>query len=183
VARSRFVVSTAGAGKLSARGGRSRRRHHRRCPLRLPSPRPRIGTPGWRLSSCQGREPVKLKPRDPVPYFIERRAPRRSFCGRSHQHTAAGRDIREAGLQKSPNRPRPQRALCNPFGRGRSRRSRRRAADLAKGREISAETARKIYEFFPTSARGNALCGARVMLRGGAGMQVPNARHIYVGNL
>jgi excinuclease ABC subunit C len=95
-----------------------------------------------------GREPFKLKPRDPVLYFIQRlREEAHRFAVGSHR-VRRRRDLREAGLQEIPGvGPTRKRALLHHFG---TLKAIERAAltDLAKVPGISAETARKIYDFF-----------------------------------
>jgi excinuclease ABC subunit C len=95
-----------------------------------------------------GREPFKLKPRDPVLYFVQRlRDEAHRFAVGSHR-IRRRRDIREAGLQEIPGiGPTRKRALLHYFG---TLKAIERAAlsDLAKVPGISAETARKIYDFF-----------------------------------
>ena len=95
-----------------------------------------------------GREPFKLKPRDPLLYFVQRlRDEAHRFAVGSHR-TRRRRDIREAGLQEIPGvGPTRKRALLRHFG---TLKAIERAAvtDLAKVPGISAETARKIYDFF-----------------------------------
>ena len=95
-----------------------------------------------------GREPFKLKPRDPVLYFVQRlRDEAHRFAVGSHR-VRRRRDMREAGLQEIPGvGPTRKRALLHHFG---TLKAIERAAlsDLAKVPGISAETARKIYDFF-----------------------------------
>jgi excinuclease ABC subunit C len=95
-----------------------------------------------------GREPFKLKPRDPVLYFVQRqRDEAHRFAIGSHR-IRRRRDIREAGLQEIPGiGPTRKRALLHHFG---TLKAIERAAlsDLAKVPGVSAETARKIYDFF-----------------------------------
>ena len=95
-----------------------------------------------------GRAPFKLKPRDPVLYFVQRlRDEAHRFAVGSHR-VRRRRDIREAGLQEIPGiGPTRKRALLHHFG---TLKAIERAAlsDLAKVPGISAETARKIYDFF-----------------------------------
>ncbi len=95
-----------------------------------------------------GREPFKLKPRDPVLYFVQRlRDEAHRFAVGSHR-VRRRRDLREAGLQEIPGvGPTRKRALLHHFG---TLKAIERAAltDLAKVPGISAETARKIYDFF-----------------------------------
>jgi excinuclease ABC subunit C len=95
-----------------------------------------------------GREPFKLKPRDPVLYFVERlRDEAHRFAVGSHR-LRRRRDIREAGLQEIPGiGPTRKRALLHHFGTLKAI-ERAALADLAKVPGISAETARKIYNFF-----------------------------------
>jgi excinuclease ABC subunit C len=95
-----------------------------------------------------GREPFKLKPRDPVLYFVQRlRDEAHRFAIGSHR-LRRRRDIREAGLQEIPGiGPTRKRALLHHFGTLKAI-ERAALADLAKVPGISAETARKIYGFF-----------------------------------
>jgi excinuclease ABC subunit C len=95
-----------------------------------------------------GREPFKLKPREPVLYFVQRlRDEAHRFAVGSHR-VRRRRDIREAGLQEIPGvGPTRKRALLHHFGTLKAI-ERAAPADLAKVPGISAETARKIYDFF-----------------------------------
>jgi excinuclease ABC subunit C len=95
-----------------------------------------------------GREPFKLKPRDPVLYFLQRlRDEAHRFAVGSHR-VRRRRDIREAGLQEIPGiGPTRKRALLHHFGTLKAI-ERAALADLAKVPGISAETARKVYDFF-----------------------------------
>src|SRR5262249_15452773 len=99
-----------------------------------------------------GREPFKLRPRDPVLYFVERlRDEAHRFAVGSHR-IRRRRDIREAGLEENPRiGPTPQTALLHHFGTLKAI-ERAAPADLAKVPGISAETARKIYDFFHAGA-------------------------------
>jgi excinuclease ABC subunit C len=95
-----------------------------------------------------GRAPFKLKPRDPVLYFVERmRDEAHRFAIGSHR-ARRRRDIREAGLQEIPGiGPGRKRALLQHFG---TLKAIERASpnDLANVPGVSAELARKIYDFF-----------------------------------
>jgi excinuclease ABC subunit C len=95
-----------------------------------------------------GREPFKLKPRDPVLYFVQRlRDEAHRFAIGSHR-ARRRRAIREAGLQEIPGiGPTRKRALLHHFGTLKAI-ERAALADLAKVPGISAETARKVYDFF-----------------------------------
>jgi excinuclease ABC subunit C len=99
-----------------------------------------------------GREPFKLKPRDPVLYFVQRlRDEAHRFAIGSHRQRRQ-RDMREAGLQEIPGiGPTRKRALLHHFGTLKAI-ERAAVADLAKVPGISAETARKIYDFFHEGA-------------------------------
>jgi excinuclease ABC subunit C len=99
-----------------------------------------------------GREPFKLKPRDPVLYFVQRlRDEAHRFAVGSHR-IRRRRDIREAGLQEIPGiGPTRKRALLRHFGTLKAI-ERAAPADLARVPGISAETARKIYDYFHESA-------------------------------
>ena len=98
------------------------------------------------------RNPFKLPPRDPLLYFIERlRDEAHRFAIGSHR-TRRKKDIREAGLQEiSGVGPTRKRALLRHFGTVKAI-ERASLSDLAQVAGISAETARKIYEFFHESA-------------------------------
>ena len=95
-----------------------------------------------------GRDPFKLKPRDAVLYFVQRlRDEAHRFAIGSHR-VRRRRDIREAGLQEIPGiGPTRKRALLHHFGTLKAI-ERAGLSDLAKVPGISAETARKIYDFF-----------------------------------
>ena len=99
-----------------------------------------------------GREPVKLKPRDPVLYFVQRlRDEAHRFAIGSHR-AKRKKDIREAGLQEIPGiGPTRKRALLRHFGTLKAI-ERASVADLEHVPGINAETARKIYDFFHESA-------------------------------
>jgi excinuclease ABC subunit C len=91
---------------------------------------------------------MKLEPRDPVLYFIQRlRDEAHRFVIGSHR-TLRKKDIREAGLQEIPGiGPTRKRALLHHFGTLKAI-ERASVGDLGKVPGLSAETARKIYDFF-----------------------------------
>src|SRR5271170_1726150 len=95
-----------------------------------------------------GGDSFKLPPRDPVLYFVERlRDEAHRFAVGSHR-ARRSRDLREAGLQEIDGiGPTRKRALLHHFG---TLKAIERAAvtDLMQVDGISAETARRIYEFF-----------------------------------
>jgi excinuclease ABC subunit C len=95
-----------------------------------------------------GREAIKLEPRDPVLYFIQRlRDEAHRFVIGSHRRLRK-KDIREAGLQEIPGiGPSRKRALLHHFGTLKEI-ERASIADLGKVPGVSAESARKIFEFF-----------------------------------
>jgi excinuclease ABC subunit C len=95
-----------------------------------------------------GREAIKLEPRDPVLYFIQRlRDEAHRFVIGSHR-TLRKKDIREAGLQEIPGiGPTRKRALLHHFGTLKEI-ERASVGDLGKVPGISAESARKIFDFF-----------------------------------
>jgi excinuclease ABC subunit C len=95
-----------------------------------------------------GREPFKLKPRDPVLYFVQRlRDEAHRFAIGSHR-VRRKKDIRESGLQEIPGvGPARKRALLQHFGTLKAI-ERASPADLAKVEGVSAEMAKKIYDFF-----------------------------------
>jgi excinuclease ABC subunit C len=95
-----------------------------------------------------GREPFRLPTRDPVLYFVQRlRDEAHRFAIGSHRQRRR-RDIREGGLQEiagvGPNR---KRALLRHFGTLKAV-ERASISDLTQVSGISAETARRIYDFF-----------------------------------
>jgi excinuclease ABC subunit C len=94
------------------------------------------------------RPAIKLEPRDPVLYFIQRlRDEAHRFVIGSHR-TLRKKDIREAGLQEIPGiGPTRKRALLYHFGTLKAI-ERASLGDLAQVPGISAESARKIFEFF-----------------------------------
>jgi excinuclease ABC subunit C len=94
------------------------------------------------------REAIKLEPRDPVLYFIQRlRDEAHRFVIGSHRKRRT-KDIREAGLQEIPGiGPSRKRALLHHFGTLKEI-ERASITDLGKVPGVSAESARKIFEFF-----------------------------------
>ena len=96
------------------------------------------------------REAIKLEARDPVLYFIQRlRDEAHRFVIGSHRKLRK-KDIREAGLQEIPGiGPSRKRALLHHFGTLKEI-ERASVADLGKVPGVSAESARKIFEFFHT---------------------------------
>jgi excinuclease ABC subunit C len=100
----------------------------------------------------EGRGAFKLPPRDPVLYFVQRlRDEAHRFAIGSHR-LRRKRDIREAGLQEIPGiGPTRKRALLRHFGTLKAI-ERASLTDLTHVPGINAETARKIYDFFHTSA-------------------------------
>jgi excinuclease ABC subunit C len=97
-----------------------------------------------------GKEALKLEPRDPVLYFIQRlRDEAHRFVIGSHRKLRK-KDIREAGLQEIPGiGPSRKRALLHHFGTLKEI-ERASVADLGKVPGVSAESARKIFDFFHT---------------------------------
>ena len=95
-----------------------------------------------------GRSSLKLEPRDPVLYFIQRlRDEAHRFVIGSHRKLRK-KDIREAGLQEIPGiGPSRKRALLHHFGTLKEI-ERASLADLGKVPGVSAESARKIFDFF-----------------------------------
>jgi excinuclease ABC subunit C len=100
-----------------------------------------------------GKEALKLEPRDPVLYFIQRlRDEAHRFVIGSHRKLRK-KDIREAGLQEIPGiGPARKRALLHHFGTLKEI-ERASIADLGKVPGVSAESARKIFEFFHAQPR------------------------------
>ena len=99
-----------------------------------------------------GRDSFKLPPRDPVLYFVERlRDEAHRFAVGSHRARRM-RDLREAGLQEIAGiGPTRKRALLHHFGTLKAI-ERASVTDLMQVDGISAETARRIYEFFHEGA-------------------------------
>ncbi|KIZ40174.1 MULTISPECIES: excinuclease ABC subunit UvrC [Rhodopseudomonas] len=95
-----------------------------------------------------GRDPLKLEPRDPVLYFIQRlRDEAHRFVIGSHRKLRK-KDIREAGLQEIPGiGPTRKRALLHHFGTLKEI-ERASMGDLGKVPGISAESARRIFDYF-----------------------------------
>ncbi len=91
---------------------------------------------------------VKLPPRDPLLYFIQRlRDEAHRFAIGSHR-TRRKKDIREAGLQEIAGiGPTRKRALLHHFGTLKAI-ERASVDDLAQVAGINRDTARKIYDFF-----------------------------------
>ena len=95
---------------------------------------------------------IKLEPRDPVLYFIQRlRDEAHRFVIGSHR-TLRKKDIREAGLQEIPGiGPTRKRALLHHFGTLKAI-ERASLADLGKVPGISAESATQDLRLFPSDA-------------------------------
>jgi excinuclease ABC subunit C len=100
-----------------------------------------------------GKPAIKLPPRDPLLYFIQRlRDEAHRFAIGSHR-TRRKKDIREAGLQEIPGiGPTRKRALLHHFGTLKAI-ERASLTDLAQVPGINEETARKIHDFFHESPR------------------------------
>jgi len=94
---------------------------------------------------------VKLPPRDPLLYFIQRlRDEAHRFAIGSHR-TRRKKDIRESGLQEIPGiGPTRKRALLHHFGTLKAI-ERASLSDLAQVSGINEDTARKIYDYFHES--------------------------------
>ena len=99
-----------------------------------------------------GRDSFKLPPRDPVLYFVQRlRDEAHRFAIGSHR-TRRTKDMREAGLQEIAGiGPMRKRALLHHFGTLKAI-ERASVTDLMQVDGISAETAKRIYEFFHEGA-------------------------------
>jgi excinuclease ABC subunit C len=99
-----------------------------------------------------GRDSFKLPPRDPVLYFVERlRDEAHRFVVGSHRARRL-RDLRESGLQEIAGiGPTRKRALLHHFGTLKAI-ERASVTDLMQVNGISAETARRIYDFFHEGA-------------------------------
>ena len=100
----------------------------------------------------EGKPSFTLPPRDPVLYFIQRlRDEAHRFAIGSHR-AKRKKDIRESGLQEIPGiGPTRKRALLHHFGTLKAI-ERPSVADLQGAPGISAETARKIYDYFHEQA-------------------------------
>jgi excinuclease ABC subunit C len=99
-----------------------------------------------------GSDSFKLPPRDPVLYFVQRlRDEAHRFAIGSHRNRRT-KDLREAGLQEIAGiGPTRKRALLLHFGTLKAI-ERASVTDLMQVDGISAETARRIYEFFHEGA-------------------------------
>jgi len=99
-----------------------------------------------------GRDSIRLPPRDPVLYFVERlRDEAHRFAVGSHR-ARRKRDLREAGLQEIEGiGPARKRALLLYFGTLKAI-ERASVTDLMQVDGISAETAHRIYAFFHEGA-------------------------------
>jgi excinuclease ABC subunit C len=99
-----------------------------------------------------GRDSFKLPPRDPLLYFVERlRDEAHRFAVGSHR-VRRMRNLREAGLQEIAGiGPTRKRALLHHFGTLKAI-ERASVTDLMRVDGISAETARRIYDFFHEGA-------------------------------
>ncbi|MCL2715187.1 MAG: excinuclease ABC subunit UvrC [Alphaproteobacteria bacterium] len=95
-----------------------------------------------------GREPIRLESRDPVLYFIQRlRDEAHRFVIGSHR-ILRKKDLRETGLQEIPGiGPSRKRALLHHFGTLKEI-ERASVTDLARVPGISADSARRIFEYF-----------------------------------
>ena len=142
--------STAGRGN-SARRGRCLRNSVSKS-RSLPLPRVRIAMPAVKPSLFPAANSFKLPPRDPVLYFVERlRDEAHRFAVGSHRARRT-RDLREAGLQEIEGiGPTRKRALLHHFGTLKAI-ERASVTDLMQVDGISAETARRVYEFFHEGA-------------------------------
>ncbi len=100
-----------------------------------------------------GHPPLKLPPRDPLLYFVQRlRDEAHRFAIGSHR-VRRKKDLREAGLQEIPGiGPSRKRALLHHFGTLKAI-ERASVADLTRVSGINEETARKIYDFFHEKAQ------------------------------
>jgi len=98
-----------------------------------------------------GRDPFRLPSRDHVLYFVQRlRDEAHRFAIGSHRQRRS-RDIREAGLQEIAGiGPTRKRALLRHFGTLKAV-ERASISDLMQVPGISAETARRVYDFFHES--------------------------------
>ena len=99
-----------------------------------------------------GRPALKLPPRDPLLYFIQRlRDEAHRFAIGSHR-VRRKKTIRESGLQEIPGiGPTRKRALLRHFGTLKAI-ERASVADLAQVPGINDETARKIHDYFHEAA-------------------------------
>ena len=117
----RFALARSGPHRrrprpTHRRAGDARRARHHRLPLVAVAKGPDRDA-GLETFFMPGREPFKLKPRDPVLYFVQRlRDEAHRFAVGSHR-IRRRRDIREAGLQEIPGiGPTRKRALLHHFG-------------------------------------------------------------------
>ena len=98
------------------------------------------------------KPPFRLPPRDPILYFVERlRDEAHRFAIGSHR-ARRKRDIRESGLQEIPGiGPTRKRALLMHFGTLKAIEN-ASLANLAQVPGISADSARRIYDYFHDKA-------------------------------
>ena len=98
------------------------------------------------------KAPFRLPPRDPILYFVERlRDEAHRFAIGSHR-ARRKRDIRESGLQEIPGiGPTRKRALLMHFGTLKAIEN-ASLANLAQVPGISADSARRIYDYFHDKA-------------------------------
>ena len=117
------------------------------------SPRGRTATPAARRSTCRAgrRSGCRRAIRCSISSSDCATRPIASPSGRTAQRRS--RDIREAGLQEIAGiGPTRKRALLRHFGTLKAI-ERASIADLSKVPGVSAETARRIYDFFHEAAR------------------------------
>jgi excinuclease ABC subunit C len=147
-----LVIIDGGRGQLSAAQGTLAALGLADLPLVAVAKGPERDA-GRETFFAAGREPFKLKPRDPVLYFVQRlRDEAHRFAIGSHR-ARRRKDIRESGLQEIAGvGPARKRALLQHFGTLKAI-ERASPADLAKVEGVSAEMAKKIYDFFHDAGR------------------------------
>ncbi len=147
LALARLVIIDGGRGQLSAAQATLAALGLTDLPLLAVAKGPERDA-GRETFFVPGRDPFKLKPRDPVLYFVQRlRDEAHRFAIGSHR-VRRRKDIRESGLQEIPGvGPARKRALLQHFGTLKAI-ERASPADLAKVEGVSAEMAKKIYDFF-----------------------------------
>jgi excinuclease ABC subunit C len=142
-----LVIIDGGLGQLNAARGILDALGLTRIPLVAVAKGPDRDA-GREILFLPDRPAIKLEPRDPVLYFIQRlRDEAHRFVIGSHRKLRK-KDMREAGLQEVPGiGPARKRALLHHFGTLKEI-ERASVADIGKVPGISAESARRIFDFF-----------------------------------
>ena len=143
-----LVLIDGGLGPACRHRERARRSRRRRCGRWSPSPRGRIAMPAASASSCPGREPFSLEPRDPVLYYLQRlRDEAHRFAIGTHRAKRSA-DIARSPLDEIPGiGGKRKRALLLHFGSARAVAA-AGLSDLETVEGISKAVAKKVYDHF-----------------------------------